>query len=164
MRIEILLSSRMSAEHKMSGKGDVERLEKIAAEMDTERKGDKDSQSGEAGNISAVAQREAQWGEWNDTGMLLPGNKICAFADSFLEEDQDKPPSESNFASSRPPSPPDSGVRYRRLSIAPCPLRLTPFYPPVNFACVERGTIFRSGFPSNRNVPFLQGLSIKTIM
>lgn len=69
--IEILLSTRMSAERKMSGSGDVERLEKIAAGMEADQKSDKSSQQGEAENNSAVAQREAQWGEWKDIGMLL---------------------------------------------------------------------------------------------
>lgn len=68
--IEILLSTRMSTERKMSGSGDVERLEKIAAEMDADQKSDRGSQQGQAENNSAVAQREAQWGEWKDNGML----------------------------------------------------------------------------------------------
>ena len=73
--IGILLDTRMSAERKMSGSGDVERLEKIAAEMDADQKSDKVSQQGEAENDAALAQTGAQWGEWKDTGMLLFKNK-----------------------------------------------------------------------------------------
>ncbi len=37
------------------------------------------------------------------------------------------------------------------------------FYPPANFAQVHKG-IFRSGFPTKKNFPFLAALKLKTIV
>jgi len=51
-----------------------------------------------------------------------------------------------------------------RLTIAPCPARLTPFHPPKNFGAVEAGNIYRSGFPEAHNVEFLELLKLKTIL
>ncbi|KAK4496289.1 hypothetical protein PRZ48_012269 [Zasmidium cellare] len=62
--------------------------------------------------------------------------------------------------SSRPPSPPETRSPTPRVSIAPCPSRLTPLVPPVNYGAVEKRTIFRSGFPQDRNVEFLERLGL----
>ncbi|KAF2166856.1 hypothetical protein M409DRAFT_54633 [Zasmidium cellare ATCC 36951] len=62
--------------------------------------------------------------------------------------------------SSRPPSPPETRSPTPRVSIAPCPSRLTPLVPPVNYGAVEKRTIFRSGFPQDRNVEFLERLRL----
>lgn len=65
---------------------------------------------------------------------------------------------------SRPPSPPESGTTTPRLSIAPCPIRLQPLIPPMNYGAVDLHNIYRSSFPQDRNVDFLHALRIKTTL
>lgn len=43
-------------------------------------------------------------------------------------------------------------------------MRLTPLLPPVNYGAVEKHTIFRSGFPQDRNVEFLEELGLNGMM
>lgn len=38
-----------------------------------------------------------------------------------------------------------------------------PFFPPENFSMVEKG-VYRSGFPSKKNFPFLKKLGLKTVV
>jgi hypothetical protein len=52
----------------------------------------------------------------------------------------------------------------RRLSIAPLPGRLRMYCPPKNFGAVEKGSIYRSGYPTSDNFDFISSLDIKTIM
>lgn len=68
---------------------------------------------------------------------------------------------------SRPPSPPQTrspSPSTTRLTIAPCPARLTPLLPPINYGTVEKHTVYRSGFPHDRNVEFLEGLRLTSIL
>ncbi|KAK3050426.1 tyrosine-protein phosphatase siw14 [Extremus antarcticus] len=65
---------------------------------------------------------------------------------------------------SGPPSPPDSGSTTPRLTIAPCPARLRPYLPPLNFGAVELHRVFRSSFPMDRNVEFLKKLHIRSLL
>ncbi|KAK5138341.1 hypothetical protein LTR08_003402 [Meristemomyces frigidus] len=64
---------------------------------------------------------------------------------------------------SLPPSPP-SGAATPTLRIAQCPLRLRPLIPPPNYGAVKQGAILRSAFPQDRNVEFLKGLQVKTVL
>ncbi|GAB1741325.1 hypothetical protein NU219Hw_g6563t1 [Hortaea werneckii] len=64
---------------------------------------------------------------------------------------------------SRPPSPP-SGARTPSLRLEECPSRLRPQIPPPNYGAVKPGALFRSAFPQDRNLEFLEGLNIRTIL
>lgn len=64
---------------------------------------------------------------------------------------------------SRPPSPPTRAPT-PGLRIPPCPLRLQPFVPPPNFGAIEDHKIFRSAFPQDRNLDFLDCLEINTML
>ncbi|RMY03614.1 hypothetical protein D0867_10632 [Hortaea werneckii] len=64
---------------------------------------------------------------------------------------------------SRPPSPP-SGARTPSLRLEECPSRLRPQIPPPNYGAVKPGVLFRSAFPQDRNLEFLEGLNIRTIL
>ena len=66
--------------------------------------------------------------------------------------------------SSGPPSPPESGSTTPRLTIAPCPERLTPFIPPPNYGAVECGQIFRSSFPQERHMDFVKELGVRSML
>jgi hypothetical protein len=66
--------------------------------------------------------------------------------------------------SSRPPSPPGSGTVTPTVTIGPCPRRLTPSYPPLNYGCVDENKIYRSSYPQDRNVDFIDGLGIRTVL
>ena len=44
------------------------------------------------------------------------------------------------------------------------PYESMPFVPPLNFALVARGGIYRSGHPNERNFSFLQNLRLKSVM
>ena len=70
----------------------------------------------------------------------------------------------SDFSSSRPPSPPESGTTTPRLTLAPCPTRLRPLYPPPNYGCVDRNKIYRSSYPQDRNVDFVRSLGVRTVL
>lgn len=65
---------------------------------------------------------------------------------------------------SRPPSPPESGTTTPRLTLAPCPTRLRPLYPPPNFGCVDLHKVYRSSYPQDRNVDFVRSLGIRTVL
>jgi tyrosine-protein phosphatase SIW14 len=61
---------------------------------------------------------------------------------------------------SRPPSPPtrpDSPY-------AAYPMRLQPLLPPPNFGAVTDHKVFRSAFPQDRNLDFLEALGVKTLL
>ncbi|KAM0715342.1 hypothetical protein Q7P37_008840 [Cladosporium fusiforme] len=67
---------------------------------------------------------------------------------------------DSSSFKSRPPSPPtrpDSPY-------ADYPLRLQPYIPPPNFGAVMDHKVFRSAFPQDRNMDFLEALGVKTLM
>ncbi|KAI6871025.1 hypothetical protein KC343_g10002 [Hortaea werneckii] len=66
-------------------------------------------------------------------------------------------------STSRPPSPP-SGARTPSLRLEECPSRLRPQIPPPNYGAVKPGVLFRSAFPQDRNLEFLEGLNIRTIL
>lgn len=51
-----------------------------------------------------------------------------------------------------------------RLTIAPSPARLTCLFPPPNYGTVEKGTVFRSGFPQPRHLEFMASLEIRSIL
>ncbi|KAK4551965.1 tyrosine-protein phosphatase siw14 [Recurvomyces mirabilis] len=65
---------------------------------------------------------------------------------------------------SRPPSPPSSGAATPTLRRLPCPDRLWPRYPPANYGAATRGTLFRSAYPADRNIEFLECLDIKSVL
>lgn len=44
------------------------------------------------------------------------------------------------------------------------PYESMPFVPPLNFALVAHGGIYRSGHPNERNFSFLQSLRLKSVM
>ncbi|KAI7297065.1 hypothetical protein KC315_g18617 [Hortaea werneckii] len=64
---------------------------------------------------------------------------------------------------SRPSSPP-SGAQTPSLRLEECPSRLRPQIPPPNYGAVKPGVLFRSAFPQDRNLEFLEGLNIRTIL
>ncbi|KAI6811753.1 hypothetical protein KC340_g18146 [Hortaea werneckii] len=64
---------------------------------------------------------------------------------------------------SRPPSPP-SGTQTPSLRLEECPPRLRPQIPPPNYGAVKPGLLFRSAFPQDRNLDFLEDLNIRTIL
>ncbi|KAI7515039.1 hypothetical protein KC347_g204 [Hortaea werneckii] len=64
---------------------------------------------------------------------------------------------------SRPPSPP-SGTQTPSLRLEECPSRLRPQIPPPNYGAVKPGLLFRSAFPQDRNLDFLEDLNIRTIL
>jgi tyrosine-protein phosphatase SIW14 len=69
-------------------------------------------------------------------------------------------PTENVDYKSRPPSPPtrpDSPC-------APYPTRLQPLLPPPNFGAVTDHKVFRSAFPQDRNLDFLEALGVKTLL
>jgi tyrosine-protein phosphatase SIW14 len=69
-------------------------------------------------------------------------------------------PTENVDFKSRPPSPPtrpDSPY-------AACPSRLQPLLPPPNFGAVTDHKVFRSAFPQDRNLDFLEALGVKTLL
>jgi len=69
-------------------------------------------------------------------------------------------PTENVDFKSRPPSPPtrpDSPY-------AAYPSRLQPLLPPPNFGAVIDHKVFRSAFPQDRNVEFLEALGVKTLL
>ena len=66
--------------------------------------------------------------------------------------------------SSRPPSPPESGTATPRVTIGLCPPRLTPLYVPINYGCVDEDKIFRSSYPQDRNVEFIDSLGIRSVL
>lgn len=61
---------------------------------------------------------------------------------------------------SRPPSPP---TRPDSPSLD-YPIRLQPFIPPPNFGAVTDHKVFRSAFPQDRNMDFLDALEVKTLL
>ncbi|KAI6901638.1 hypothetical protein KC348_g16397, partial [Hortaea werneckii] len=62
---------------------------------------------------------------------------------------------------SRPPSPP-SGTQTPSLRLEECPPRLRPQIPPPNYGAVKPGLLFRSAFPQDRNLAFLDTLPRST--
>jgi tyrosine-protein phosphatase SIW14 len=61
---------------------------------------------------------------------------------------------------SRPPTPPTRPDSPSAL----CPARLQPLVPPPNFGAVTDHKVFRSAFPQDRNLDFLNALSVKTLL
>lgn len=64
---------------------------------------------------------------------------------------------------SRPPTP-ESGAATPTLRIEQCPMRLRSLVPPPNYGAIKTGAVFRSAFPQDRNVEFLKGLDVKTVL
>ena len=62
------------------------------------------------------------------------------------------------------PSPPDSRPETPCASLVSCPITLTALTPPDNYGVVERGTVYRSGFPRSTNIAFLEALNIQSMM
>jgi len=58
----------------------------------------------------------------------------------------------------------DTDTETSRVSIAPCPIRLTPLIPPANYGSVQHGAVFRSGFPQAQHTDFLESLHIRSIL
>lgn len=71
---------------------------------------------------------------------------------------------DSNLAVSCSNEQPSESVSPKRLSIGPVPHRLRMYIPPTNFGAVEKGSIYRSGYPKPENFDFLAGLKLKTIL
>ena len=69
-----------------------------------------------------------------------------------------------DVSTSRPPSPPESGTTTPRLSLAPCPTRLRPLFPPPNYGCVDDFKIYRSSYPQDRHMDFVRSLGIRTVL
>lgn len=65
---------------------------------------------------------------------------------------------------SRPPTPPETPPGIPNLSIQPCPIRLWPYIPPVNYGAVETDMIFRSSYPKKRHVQFMEKLRLSTLL
>ncbi|KAF2480180.1 protein-tyrosine phosphatase, partial [Neohortaea acidophila] len=57
-----------------------------------------------------------------------------------------------------------TGSTTPRVTIGPCPSRLQPLLPPFNYGTVDVHTIYRSSFPQDRNLDFLQTLKIRSIL
>ncbi|KAF1820311.1 protein-tyrosine phosphatase, partial [Dissoconium aciculare CBS 342.82] len=51
-----------------------------------------------------------------------------------------------------------------RVTIAPCPVHLTPLTRPPNYGSVQHGAVFRSGFPQPEHIEFLETLHIRSIL
>lgn len=71
---------------------------------------------------------------------------------------------EDDLTSSRPPSPPESGTTTPRVTIAPCPSRLTPLFPPPNYTCVDEDKVYRSSYPQDRHVEFIDSIGVSSIL
>lgn len=93
-------------------------------------------------------------------------DKIDAGEQSRTPRPADKPltPAPVDAPSSEPPSPPSTGSSTPRVTIGPCPSRLQPLIPPFNYGTVDVHTIYRSSFPQDRNLDFLQTLKIRSIL
>lgn len=50
------------------------------------------------------------------------------------------------------------------MRIEECPPRLRSYIPPPNYGAIQEGAIYRSAFPQDRNLEFLEGLEIRTIL
>jgi len=61
---------------------------------------------------------------------------------------------------SRPPSPPTRPDSPANMG----PARLQPIYVPLNYGAVEGHKVWRSAFPHDRNLDFLQQLDVKTML
>jgi tyrosine-protein phosphatase SIW14 len=63
------------------------------------------------------------------------------------------------------PTPPESVTTTPpKVTIAPLPSRLMNFIPPANYGMVERNTVYRSGFPHDKNLNFMNSLKIRSIL
>jgi tyrosine-protein phosphatase SIW14 len=63
------------------------------------------------------------------------------------------------------PTPPEStGSTPPKVTIAPLPSRLMNYIPPPNYGMVERNTVYRSGFPQDKNLNFVASLKIRSIL
>jgi len=58
----------------------------------------------------------------------------------------------------------ESCVQVLKAHIEPCPARLLPLVPPPNYGTVDEGCIYRSAFPQDRNLDFMQMLHVSTIL
>ncbi|KAK4541233.1 hypothetical protein LTR36_008149 [Oleoguttula mirabilis] len=79
-------------------------------------------------------------------------------------EEQNEDSMEGVEYTSRPPTPPESGAATPVLHIAHCPPRLRPLIPPPNYGATKSGAVYRSAFPQDRNIDFLSGLDVKTVL
>jgi tyrosine-protein phosphatase SIW14 len=78
--------------------------------------------------------------------------------------DENTPPSDAMEGielTSRPPTPPTRPDSPEKVA---CPARLHSRIPPRNFGAVTDHQIYRSGFPEARNLDFMRGLNIKTLL
>jgi len=50
------------------------------------------------------------------------------------------------------------------LRIQHCPLRLRSLIPPPNYGATKSGAVFRSAYPQDRNIEFLKGLDVQTVL
>ncbi|KAK5114974.1 hypothetical protein LTR85_010012 [Meristemomyces frigidus] len=80
------------------------------------------------------------------------------------EEQKDGETMEGVEYTSRPPTPPSSGAATPTLRLERCPLRLRPLIPPPNYGATKDGEVFRSAFPQDRNIEFLKGLEVMTVL
>lgn len=60
-------------------------------------------------------------------------------------------------------SPPGVIAKLRTPAAQP-PSRLMPLAPPTNYGTVEAGAWYRSGFPDEDNLDFLESLGIRSIV
>ena len=55
-------------------------------------------------------------------------------------------------------------VKALKAHIEPCPARLLPLVPPPNYGTVEQGCVYRSAYPQDCNLDFMQFLHVSNVL